>query len=529
MISLIKKLTILCLIFLVNACANIQSPSGGPSDKKAPLLLKSIPEQNKTNFNGKEITLVFDEEVNADKISSALVITPFREDLFKVRTKKKTVTIIYDKEFEPNTTYTLNFRDAITDLTEKNPANDLTLAFSTGSYIDSISFSGTVTDLQTNTPLENITIGLYKPGDTISLKTGKPVYFDKTDKSGTFTFKNLKNNIYNVYAFQDINRNLHYEENEKIGFIDTFNLKVNKSNIKIPITKLDTKAPEISYIKPGNEKTDVKFNEGIILKQINYTDSLNPILYIIADDAKTLSIFNNQNSNDSIPIMLTISDSTGNMNQLKKNIIFDKKKTTKDLFTLQTEPLDFKVDPGYLKVVYTFNKPVKLFKNNINVLADRSKIELVDSNFTWNKSRTKLSIQKKIKTADTILIESDTNTFIAITGDSLDKQKLTFLTKKEEDYGIIRGTIETKEPSYILELADEKYKTAASIKNSKKFNFKYIKPGTYSIRIIIDENKNGKWDNGNLELKKEPEKIIYYKEKIQLRANWEIENITVKF
>jgi uncharacterized protein (DUF2141 family) len=529
MISLLKKFTFLFVIFLAANCASVQTPSGGPSDKTPPQMKKSIPEPNTINFKGKEVILEFDEDVNADKLKSALVITPYKEDDFKVKAKKKTVKIIFQKEFKPNTTYTLNFREAIQDLTEKNSAKDLTLSFSTGSYIDSISFSGTVNDLMTNLPLENITVALYAPDDTSSLKSGKPIYFSKTDKSGAFNFKNLKNNIYNLYAFQDKNSNLHYDENEKIGFKKDFDLKSSKTNIIIPITNIDTKPPQISFIRPGNEKTDIKFNEGIILNKINFIDTNRTILYTITEDAKTISVFNNQNTFDSIPLTLNVSDSSGNTAEIKKNIIFEKKSSTKDPFTIKSDPADFKLDPGLNKIQLIFNKPIKVFNNNITIKANESLLQIADSNFSWNENKTRLSINKKIKSADSIVIETYKNTFISISGDSLNKQKLVFLIKKEEDYGILKGYIDTKQPDYILELVDQKFKILKSVKNIKAFKFNYLNPGTYYLRVIIDENKNGKWDNGNLQLNKEPEKIIYYKEKIQLRANWEIENIILKF
>jgi uncharacterized protein (DUF2141 family) len=530
MISLQKKLSYLICIGIATACANIQTPSGGPSDKKAPQLKSSTPKQNSLNFQGTDIILEFDEQVNADKLKSSLVITPLKEeDDFKVKVKKKTVFILFERKFQPNTTYTLNFSDAIVDLTEKNVAQDLTLSFSTGSYMDSIALSGNVKDLKTNTPLQNITVALYQSGDTSSLKKGKPEYFNLSDKTGAFNFRNLKNGQYDLYAFQDKNKNVHYEENETIGFIENFDLNKNKSNVIISLTVLDTRPPELTYILPGNEKTEIKFNEGIVLKSIYYQSSDIPIAYLITEDAKSIFVYNNLITYDSLPINLEVSDSTGNITNLKKNIIFEKNTQKKEALASKVEPLDYKLDPGYINIKITFNKPIKSFKNNIKVYADKTLIELDDSNYVWNINKTMLSINKKIKQADSVIIETNKNTFISTMNDSLASQILKFSTKKEEDYGIIRGTADTKQSSYILELLDNSYKPIKSLKNIRNFSFTYLKPATYNIRVIIDENNNGKWDNGNLELNQEPEKIIYAKEKIQLRANWEIENIVLKF
>jgi uncharacterized protein (DUF2141 family) len=514
---------------MVQSCANVQQPAGGPMDKKPPVLKTSYPEQNKINFSGKEIELVFDEEVSTEKVNNTLVITPLKEDDYKIKTKKNTVRLIFQKEFEQNTTYTLNFQNSIQDLTEKNAAQDLTLAFSTGPYMDSISLNGIVTDLHTNAPLENITVGLYKEGDTISLRKGKPIYFIKTDKSGTYKFKNLKNNIYNLYAFHDKNSNLHYEENEKIGTVENLDLNENKKNINITLTTLDTQVPTVSYIIPGHDKTDIKFNEGIIIKKIYLKDSTSKTPYTTTEDGKTITVYNTDKVYDSIPLFASINDSTGNYTDIKQNIIFDEHSTKKDPLTFRTEPLDYKLDPGVINIQLKFNKPITQFTNNIKSKVDSLTIEIPDSSYKWNPTKTILSIKKKIKIKDSLQLETFKNTFISITKDSLEPQKLTFTIKKEEDYGMIRGSIDTKNPDYIIELVDKDYKVIRSAKNVKIFNFQYLLPATYSIRAIIDENKNGKWDNGNIELKKQPEKIIYHKDKIQLRANWEIENITIKF
>jgi len=47
-------------------------------------------------------------------------------------------------------------------------------------------------------------------------------------------------------------------------------------------------------------------------------------------------------------------------------------------------------------------------------------------------------------------------------------------------------------------------------------------PGKYSLRAILDENENLKWDTGSFLLKRQPERVIYYNKTIDLRANWTI-------
>jgi hypothetical protein len=50
-----------------------------------------------------------------------------------------------------------------------------------------------------------------------------------------------------------------------------------------------------------------------------------------------------------------------------------------------------------------------------------------------------------------------------------------------------------------------------------------LDPGNYGMRIIIDNNRNGKWDPGVLLQKKQPEKIINYNTQVVLKAGWDNE------
>jgi len=60
------------------------------------------------------------------------------------------------------------------------------------------------------------------------------------------------------------------------------------------------------------------------------------------------------------------------------------------------------------------------------------------------------------------------------------------------------------------------------LSENKPIFFEYIPPGIYYVRLIYDENQNGKWDTGNFLLRLKPEKNIYYPSKIEVRANWSL-------
>ena len=108
-------------------------------------------------------------------------------------------------------------------------------------------------------------------------------------------------------------------------------------------------------------------------------------------------------------------------------------------------------------------------------------------------------------------------------------------TKEIEDYGRITMNIENQtSQNLIIELLEGKDKDKLVerifISNSKEIQFNLLEPKKYFVRAIIDENKNNKWDTGNYLLKKQPEKIIYFSEELEVRANYYLDGniFTVK-
>src|SRR6187455_1086808 len=128
-------LLLLPLFFL--CCARQTSPTGGPKDSIPPKLIQSNPALGQTNFKGKEITLEFNEAVNLNNPKEQIIIIPDVNKEYTATTRKNTIKIVLDSKLKDSTTYSLNFRDAVQDVTEKNIPENLKIAFSTGDYIDS--------------------------------------------------------------------------------------------------------------------------------------------------------------------------------------------------------------------------------------------------------------------------------------------------------------------------------------------------------------------------------------------------------
>ena len=144
-LSNILFLMFVTLVFLLAiSCAKQGTPTGGPRDTIPPTVINSVPENQSLNFKGNELFFLFDERINADKLKQQLIISPNTDLEYSYVVKKDRLIIKLESPLEDSITYTFNFLDGVTDITDKTPAVNLKLAFSTGPYIDSIFVKGQV-------------------------------------------------------------------------------------------------------------------------------------------------------------------------------------------------------------------------------------------------------------------------------------------------------------------------------------------------------------------------------------------------
>ena len=200
-------LFLLAIFALLHSCANIKPPVGGPRDTIPPLIIETDPLNQSLDFKGDEVRVKFHEAIKVDNLNKKLIITPRFEE-FEYKFTKYEVLVSLLEPLADSTTYTFNFTDGVRDLNEGNTARDVSVAFSTGNFIDSITLTGKVIDLLTNEPVDESVVALYGLEDTVDLFTGKPMYYARSNKKGVFVFQNLRNEPYQIYAYNDSNNDL---------------------------------------------------------------------------------------------------------------------------------------------------------------------------------------------------------------------------------------------------------------------------------------------------------------------------------
>ena len=176
----------LFLLIFLSRCANPVTPEGGPKDVKPPKVLEADPPENSIHFHKKEIHITFNKYVQLKDHSNQVNIAPPTLRHTDIRLRGKSIVIKLNDSLKSNTTYSINFGDAISDITENNILHNFIYSFSTGSYIDSLSLSGKVINAFNLVPQKDVIAELYiNENDTLPLDSlpyhVKPYYLAKTN------------------------------------------------------------------------------------------------------------------------------------------------------------------------------------------------------------------------------------------------------------------------------------------------------------------------------------------------------------
>ncbi len=191
-------------------------PSGGPRDSLPPAIIEVDPPNQSTNFTAKKITIQFNEYVELDNPFENMIVSPLPKVFPIVNRKLKSVVVNLKDTLEANTTYVLNFKNAIKDVNEGNKAKDLLYVFSTGNYFDTLQLSGNVKMAKTGKPDSTLTVLLHRSQDDSAVAKERPRYVAKPDSAGTFLFRYLSPGTYRLYALKDEGGTYQYNSDEQI-------------------------------------------------------------------------------------------------------------------------------------------------------------------------------------------------------------------------------------------------------------------------------------------------------------------------
>lgn len=229
---MVSMATILTLI-AVAGCAKMGKPDGGWYDETPPRVMAASPIDGATDANSKKITILFDEYIKVENASEKVVVSPPQIEVPEIKASGKKITVELLDSLKPNTTYTIDFSDAITDNNEGNPLGNYTYRFSTGTEIDTMEVAGYVVEAENAEPVKGILVGLYDNMADSAFVTTPMLRVSRTDSRGHFVIKGVKEGTFRVFALQDMDGNYFFnQKGEKIAFNHDMIVPTCKPDIK---------------------------------------------------------------------------------------------------------------------------------------------------------------------------------------------------------------------------------------------------------------------------------------------------------
>jgi hypothetical protein len=527
----------------LGSCAAVSSPQGGPRDKTPPRLIATSPDSAARNVKQQFIRLTFSESMQVKDLPKNLLITPqlAPDNQYQLREDRNSVTLLFPKPLEPNTTYSFNFRKAIVDITENQPAKYQALSFSTGPTLDSAKVQGTVADLVTARPVADASVGLYRVADTAGVRRSLPYYLTRADNRGNFELNFIKTGQYNLYAWVDKNNNGRYDDGEKLAYLPApIALSDTTRPRTLLLTQPDRLPPRRINIERNATQVRLHFNEGlrtISLAPATRATATNSAALqesvFLVEQGRTAALYRTPTLVDG-RYLLAVTDSAGNTARDTLNINFPVP-TAASRKAAPPAGTSVEGNPRSVfrqgQVQFKFPVPVNLAPGQpVGTLAEDSvkrRPLRLPADGTLSPDRTELTIILDTKAQKTVEIRLDTTAITAITGQSLGLRRALRLAVTDIDpSGVIKGTIQTQVKQFDLQLLDEKYQVVRQLRSPKgRYRFDRLPPGSYRFRVLIDQDGDGRWRGADPNLRVPPEPVFVSPTLLKLRANFELDDV----
>lgn len=569
-------------VLMLYACANPGTPTGGPIDVTPPKVIGSTPTENAIGNKKTKVIINFDEYVKLDKPNEKVVVSPPQLQQPEIKTVGKKISVNLLDSLKPNTTYTIDFSDAIQDNNEGNPMGNYTFTFSTGAAIDTMEVSGNVLNAADLEPIKGILVGLHSNlNDSAFVKTP----FDRvgrTDSKGHFVIKGVARGKYHIYALADADQNFFFsQKSEQLAFnndliIPTCNQQMRQDTAWVDSITVDTIIPK-SYIhfmpdniilrafKENNTRQSLKKKERLVPQKFTLTFSAPnkdlPKIKGLNFDEKDAFIIETDNKKDSITYWLkdsvnykkdTLSlalsylytDSLNNLSPrtdtlnliskqktLTKQVVQKKKKKKDEAPKIESLPMQNHIPQEmdvYDYVYFDFEEPIKSI--NKNAIHLKEKVDSLYKDIPYQFERDSVNMRRYNLYYNWVpekeySIEVDSAAFVGQYGLVSQKINQSFKIHALKDYGDIYFNISGNVcPTAFVELLDATGKIVRKMPvRDHRASFYFLAAGKYGARLINDRNGNNIWDTGDYKLKIQPEEVYYYPQIINLKVMWKME------
>jgi len=573
-------LPIVTFAVVLYSCASMGRPEGGPIDETPPRFLTSTPLAGALNNTHSKIILRFDEIIKLEKSAEKVVVSPPQIQQPEIKASGRKIEVNLLDSLKMNTTYTVDFADAIVDNNEGNPMGQFTFTLSTGAQIDTMEVSGVVLDASNLEPIKGVLVGLHTNlSDTAFTK----LPFDRvarTDSKGHFSIRGVAPGKYRIYALMDADQNFAYtQKSEILAFNDSLVIPRLEERTRMDTAWVDSVSydtiveKKYTYYLPDNvvlrafkEPLTSQYlvkSERLIPQKFTFyfaapSDTL-PVLKGLNFDEKEAFLIEKSGRNDTIHYWVkdsalykkdTLSMSlsylyTDTLNQLvprvdtlnlvsklktaPKEEVKKKKKKGEDKPIVQFLSVNVHAPSSmdvYDIISLSFDEPVATYDTSAIHL--RQKVDTIwkDIPFAFERDSANLKQynlyydwEPKVEYEFSV----DSTAFHGLYGLFTDKIKQNFKVRGEEEYAQISYEVTGADSLAFVELLDSQDKVLRRRMLDKgRADFYFLNPGKYAARLINDRNGNGKWDPGNYEKGLQPEEVYYYPNILEPKANFEL-------
>ena len=490
-------------------CASIQSPSGGAKDLSPPVVLRSFPVQGTTNVSPSRIEIHFDEFFKLNDLQNELLISPPLNESPIISQKGKSLYLDLNENLSPNSTYTFNFGKGIADYHEGNILKDFSLVFSTGNELDSLTLTGQIQSCPLKTLPKEVIIGIYQKDSLQRDSTifqQKPDYFTLAQENGTFQIKHIRAGTFELIAFEDLNANYQYDgATEQIAFYDSL---ISIGDTTEFYLSLFQEKPELKLLESRvnkNGRIHWVYNQTIDSVIIN-SDSDTKFLHSIKNDS--LLVWPLNYPTDSFYISSKVASRLDSILVKPDSLLKQKVNlSSSSQFLKESASLKIQSDAPILAID----------TGRIHLIADSNRID-------YKVSYTDFElifdfIHNTNQTFNLILYEG---AVLSTYGNRNDSINISVYSKEESALAALKINLLHTSGNYFIDILKGE-EIINRIKAGEELIFKELLPSKYQLRLTLDSNNDGKWTAGDYFENSQLEKVIYYKEELKLRANWELE------
>lgn len=561
----LSVLLVLAPLFVARSCANTTAaPTGGDKDTIPPYMYAASPAANVRGvpLTGAKFVFSFDEYVSLKNARNITLSPPAGKGL-KARLRGRNVVVTVEDTLRPNTTYTIEFTDAIADNNEGNMFPGYSYVFSTGDKIDSMMVTGVVRDCGTLQSVKGAKVLLYTDLGDSAVFRSSPAAAVLTDDWGFFCIRNIPDTLYRMYAITDDNGNNRYDPGtESVAFVsevirpvttvndslpelmkfemtDTVSCRLRKEEFELKLFKEENatqyvknhgrssdRACFISFMAP-KAHIDTMWIAGVpadrLITQFNpQRDSLE----IWVNDRRampdTFHLKVNYLKSDSLGVLVPSTEEFRLANPVPARVARRNRSRLKHedtICVMTVEASGEKVEDNGVTIEFGFPivsaefDSIRFHSVNPRQVEEEHRFSVKQD--TLNLRKYRIIPDLTYRTGYDYRVRFPQGIFMDINGFRSDSSEVKF--RLPDDGKLSSVTLRlggTNGVKYIVDLLNEQKSSVLRqhvVSSDTTVTFKYLTAARYCLRLTEDVNRNGLVDTGNLLERRQPETVLFYR------------------